>query len=140
MQLILINYDKYYIDMCNLINLNKLCTVCTLINLYLTTMLFHLNQRCTGRGPEKQTGTPEFEVPANVVQRGRRIDRGVYSSGKGPRTDALLFIILVDYYKPPQGPTAPAGTLIFDTVFTNFFLRKIFAFFCGYFRLFLRYM
>ena len=46
-----------------------------------------------GKGPGEVDGAPEFEAPANVVHRGRRIDRGVYSSGKGTRTDALLFII-----------------------------------------------
>ncbi len=51
-----------------------------------------------GKGPGEVDGAPEFEVPANVVLRGRRIDRGVYSSGKGPRTDALLIIILVEYF------------------------------------------
>ena len=57
-----------------------------------------------GKGPGEVDGAPEFEAPANVVHRGRRIDRGVYSSGKGPRTDALLFIILVDYFKPRRDP------------------------------------
>ena len=73
-----------------------------------------------GKGPLEVDGALEFEAPANVVHRGRRIDRGVYSSGKGPRTDALLFIILVEYFKPPpQGPTAPAGSPHLFTVCTN---------------------
>ena len=57
-----------------------------------------------GKGPGEVDGAPEFEAPANVVHRGRRIDRGVYSNGKGPRTDALLFIILVEYFKPRRDP------------------------------------
>ena len=57
-----------------------------------------------GKGPGEVDGAPEFEAPANVVHRGRRIDRGVYSSGKGTRTDALLFIILVEYFKPRRDP------------------------------------
>ena len=57
-----------------------------------------------GKGPGEVDGAPEFEALANVVHRGRRIDRGVYSSGKGPRTDALLFINISFFILAPQGP------------------------------------